>query len=368
MTFKKVAKISGIVIVIIYALIGFFLTSAFFAIKLHITNDPGAVDFNDRYFQEVSQKEIYQNKNLKDTTQNNDAIIYYKIMVLNEYFPKNAKLILDAFNKSKNFIMAERMFDALNLYLKDNKDIQEKFDYAKIISKNMKGNRCDSNIYKWMNMDEWSVFKQAVVKDTNTIDSIAGITNVCSRLIASVLVGEQIRLFDSTKEGYKKWVAPLKILANETKISWGITGIKEFTAIDIERYLKDKKSDYYIGEKYEHLLDFKTENIEDERYKRLIDNKNHKYAYLYAAIFLKQVMHQWNKAGFDISNRVEILATLYNVGFISSVPKADPKVGGSHIKIKGKTYTFGSLAYEFFYSGELIDEFPFPKGSKLFKD
>ena len=368
MTFKKFAKISGIVVVIIYALIGFFLTSAFFAIKLHITNDPGAVDFNDRYFQELSQKEIYQSKNSRDTTKNNDAIIYYKIMVLSQYFPKNGKLILDAFNKSKSYVMAERMFDAINFYLKDNKEIQEKFDYAKIISKENKGFHCDSNIFKWMNMEEWAVFKQAAVKDTNTIDSIAAITNVNSRLIASVLVGEQIRLFDSTKEGYKKWISPLKILANETKISWGITGIKEFTAIDIERYLKDKKSVYYLGEKYEHLLDFKTENIEDERYKRLIDNKNHKYAYLYAAIFLKQVMHQWKKAGFDISQRVEILATLYNVGFISSQPKADPKVGGSHIKIRGKVYTFGSLAYEFFYSGELIDAFPFPKSGELFGD
>jgi hypothetical protein len=289
-------------------------------------------------------------------------------MVLNEYFPKNAKLILDAFNECKNPVMAERMFDALNFYIKDNKEIQDKFDYATRISKNMNKSYCDSNIFKWMNMDEWSVFKQAAVKDTNIIDSVAALTNINARLIASVLVGEQIRLFDSTKEGYKKWMAPLKILANETKISWGITGIKEFTAIDIERFLKDKKSDYYIGEKYEHLLDFKTENIEDERYQRLINNKNHKYAYLYAAIFLKQVMHQWKKAGFDISNRVEILATLYNVGFISSVPKADPKVGGSHIKIRGKVYTFGSLAYEFYYSGELIKAFPFPKDGKLFRD
>jgi hypothetical protein len=36
-------------------------------------------------------------------------------------------------------------------------------------------------------------------------------------------------------------------------------------------------------------------------------------------------------------------------------------VGGSTIKIKDKAYTFGAVAYQFYYSGELFDLFPFER-------
>jgi hypothetical protein len=181
------------------------------------------------------------------------------------------------------------------------------------------------------------------------------------RLIVSCLVGEQIRLFNSDREAYKKWISPLKILSVESMFSFGVTGIKEHTAIQIEEHLKNPKSVYYLGEKYEHLLDFKTTNPTQERISRLTDFHNHYYSYLYAAIFVKQVKMQWERAGFPIDHRPEILVTLFNVGYPQSIPKAHPKVGGSTIKIKEKSYTFGAVAYQFYYSGELFDLFPFEK-------
>jgi hypothetical protein len=74
---------------------------------------------------------------------------------------------------------------------------------------------------------------------------------------------------------------------------------------------------------------------------------------------MKQVQQQWQQAGFDLSGRPEILATLYNLGFPASKPKENPSCGGSRIEVNGRWYTFGSLAYEFYYSGELLDAFPF---------
>jgi hypothetical protein len=68
---------------------------------------------------------------------------------------------------------------------------------------------------------------------------------------------------------------------------------------------------------------------------------------------------QWQKAGQDISDRPEILATLFNIGLQNSKPKSNPQVGGSKITIDGNDYVFGSLAYEFYYSGDLINEFPY---------
>ena len=91
----------------------------------------------------------------------------------------------------------------------------------------------------------------------------------------------------------------------------------------------------------------------------MVDYKNHFYSYIYAAIFVKQVKIQWEKAGYPIDNRPEILATLFNVGYPQSLPKKNPKVGGSTIKIHEKPHSFGAVAYEFYYSGELYKLFPF---------
>ena len=214
---------------------------------------------------------------------------------------------------------------------------------------------------------EWKYFKEAVAKDKRYIDSAAKAAGVESRMIVACLVGEQVRLFNSRRERFKNFVAPLKSLALETNMSYGVTGIKENTAQRIEHYLKDSTSMYYLGDKYAHLLDYdSTINYNNQhndtmsvRVKRLVQYKDHYYSYLYAAIFLKQVKIQWERAGFPIDHRPEILVTLFNVGYPQSVPKKDPKVGGSTIKIYDKPYSFGAISFQFYYSGELFDAFPF---------
>ena len=69
-------------------------------------------------------------------------------------------------------------------------------------------------------------------------------------------------------------------------------------------------------------------------------------------------MTQWRKAGFDISQRPEIIATIYNIGFGNSHPNANPSAGGAEITLDGVTYTFGGLAHDFYYSDELISDLP----------
>lgn len=80
---------------------------------------------------------------------------------------------------------------------------------------------------------------------------------------------------------------------------------------------------------------------------------------MYAALIIRQIRQQWLNAGYDISNRPEILATLFNLGYGVSKPKPNPSVGGSRIIVNEKMYTFGSLAYQFYYSGELSSLFPY---------
>jgi len=70
-------------------------------------------------------------------------------------------------------------------------------------------------------------------------------------------------------------------------------------------------------------------------------------------------MQQWENSEFSINDRPEVLATLFNIGFKRSIPKENPEVGGSTITINNRDYTFGGLSYEFYYSGELSEFFPF---------
>jgi len=343
-----------------FAAIGFFLSASFVAIKFRLTDEKGSVDANNRYFEGMEDK---YNQAYKLNSEQLKALHFEsldRILLLKKYYPKNAQYILDAWKASNNEVEVKRMIDAVDIQLKSNRAYQQQLRQLKR-KKQKKESGNTLSAFEWMNIQEWSDFKIAVAKDVKLVDSVAHQTGVEGRLIVSCLVGEQIRLFNSDREAYKKWISPLKILSVESMFSFGVTGIKEHTAIQIEEHLKNPKSVYYLGEKYEHLLDFKTANPTQERISRLTDFHNHYYSYLYAAIFVKQVKMQWERAGFPIDHRPEILVTLFNVGYPQSIPKAHPKVGGSTIKIKEKAYTFGAVAYQFYYSGELFDLFPFEK-------
>lgn len=362
--FRKILKYLGFGLAGIFALIGLILTLAFFAVKFHLTNDPGVVDINDRYFQEIKDK--YGRGTEHDTTRINfsEAKFFHNLSVLNKYFPANAYYIQNAYYKSQNLKEAQRMIEAVNLHMQENQEYHAEVNAFEESSDSHKAKALNRSVYEWMNIPEWQDFKLAVAKDKHLIDSAAHLTGVEPRLIVAVLVGEQIRLFNSSREAYKKWIGPLKILSVETTFSLGVTGIKVPTAQKIEKNLKDTASIFYLGKPYENLLDFKTQNIAQERFNRLTSYKCHFYSYMYAALNVKQINVQWERSGFPISDRPEILATLFNIGYEVSVPKENPVVGGSGINIKGKRYSFGAVAYEFYYSGELYELFPF-KNSKF---
>jgi len=366
--FRKIFKYLGFGFAGIFALIGLGLTLAFFAVKFHMTNDPGVVDLNDRYFQEIKDKYGHGFENDTTLVNFNEAKLFHNISVLSEYYPANAYYIQNAYFKSHNLRESQRMLEAVNLYMQDNQAYHSEVNAYHENTDQQQNQIKTKSVFEWMNIPEWQDFKLAVAKDKPLIDSVALVTGVEPRLIVAVLVGEQIRLFNSSREAYKKWIGPLKILSVETTFSLGVTGIKVPTAQRIEQNLKDSTSIFYLGEKYENLLDFQTKNITLERFNRLTSYKNHFYSYLYAALNVKQINVQWERSGFPINERPEILATLYNIGYEVSIPKENPVVGGSGINIKGRMYSFGAVAYEFYYSGELYDLFPFKNSRFDFND
>ncbi len=210
----------------------------------------------------------------------------------------------------------------------------------------------------WSEGAEWQALEVAIKKDTAIIYRVASETDIPARAIVAQLVVEQLRLFHTERAAFKEILSPLRILGNQVLFSWGVMGMKEETAIAVENNLNNPTSPFYPGDKYNHLLDFKTENINQERFERIANEKKHYYAYLYAALYLKEVEKQWERAGYDITSEIGIWSTLYNIGFVHSIPKPNPEVGGAAIPIGDTIWSFGGLAQEFYESDKLLTEFP----------
>lgn len=375
----------------VFAAIGFVLVCGFFAVRLHLTDVAGMVDTNSDRFEktllgskaevktQVLGAEDQKNPTSSPSISDLDSQIkelagkkalkaknYCAIDVIGTYSPGSAWKIIQTYQQTDSDGLIAKMILAARLRVEeknggavfaacDNGNLQT--DDSLIVKKYLGAE--SQSIFPWMNNEQWETIKQAIIKDKDLIDKASAIAGIEPRLVVSATIVEQVRLFNSQRELFKKFFEPLKILGNSNKISLGVMGVKENTAIDTEQHLKDPSSPYYLGSEVAGALDFVGEDQAGQRYRRLTDEKNHYYSYLYGAIYLKEMMTQWKNAGFDIELRPEIIGTLFNVGFPQSRPNPNPKVGGSNIEVDGTKYTFGSLAYEFYYSGQLSDAFPY---------
>ena len=212
----------------------------------------------------------------------------------------------------------------------------------------------------WAQSEEWQVMEAAIRRDQSTIQHAATDSGVPARLITANLVAEQLRLFFTDREDYKKFFYPLKILGPQTQFSWGVMGMKEATAVQVENNLKNPASPYYPGAQYEHVLDFPagTTDITGARFARMTDQHNHYWSYVYAGLYIKEVEAQWGKAGFPIDKNIAVISTLYNIGFTHSMPNANPQVGGAAITLSDGVHSFGALAAEFYNSDLITDSLP----------
>ena len=339
-TWRKICDI----LLVLFALAGAAIIGAWGLYQLGVTNNRGAVDKNYRYLMSVSEI-----KNLKDANLTQEqldeqwALQLERLAELAHRYPVNSRLILNAAVVSDDPLIIDRMVAALSIYTDSSDQAQP----------------CNINAIPWMSEPAWPALKEAILRDSALINEAARLTGVEPRLIVGCLIGEQIRLFNSKREMFKKYLGPVKVLSVQSQFSYGVNGIKDFTAEAVEQHLMDPTSEFYMGKAYEHLLDFETDDHATERYNRLVDYRNHLYSYIYTGCILHQTMLQRRRAGYDISDRPDLLFTLFNVGFSQSVPKPNPVPGGSHIKVGDRDYTFGAIGFDFYYSGELAKAFPF---------
>lgn len=347
------------VLLVLFALAGAAIIGAWGLYQLGVTNNRGAVDKNYRYLMSVSEME--ELKGAKMTQAQIDeqwALQYGRLAALARFYPENARLIMRAAQYSGDPMVVNRMVAAAQIYMEENDSIDALADrIGALLASTPQQQR--QNLIPWMAEPAWPALKEAILRDSALINEAGRLTGVEPRMIVGCLIGEQIRLFNSKREMFKKYLGPVKVLSVQSQFSYGVNGIKDFTAEAVEQHLQDPSSEFYMGKAYEHLLDFETDDHATERYNRLVDYRNHLYSYIYTGCILHQTMLQWRRAGYDISDRPDVLFTLFNVGFSQSVPKPDPVPGGSHIEVGDRMYTFGGIGFDFYYSGELADAFPF---------
>lgn len=215
---------------------------------------------------------------------------------------------------------------------------------------------------EWNETVQWAVVKGGLEKDQALIARVSSETGVPARMIAAAVMPEQMRFFaeSSNREVFKRYFEPLKILASLSQFSLGVSGMKQKTAEEVERYASDSSSVFYPGAEYAAMVAYGTSTADkdQELFNRLTDEKDHYYSYLYTALYLKEIEMQWKRAGFDVHNRPDVLVTLFNLGFAASAPKPNPQVAGAPITIGGQRYSFGDLGATFYHSDELLAEFP----------
>ena len=347
-----------LIVLHLFALVGAGILGAWAFFELGFTNNKGGADKNNRYLTE-SQHYLASS----DSVNSQEAALngYRHLSVLRQFYPKNADLIFNAARYSDRPTAVQEMIYAANMYMQDDDhaDAYRKMvDDVDNILKSKKMQPFEGNVIPWMNDSAWPALKAAILKDSALIYEAARLTGVEPRLIVGCLVGEQVRLFNSKREMYKRYLGPMKVLSVQSQFSLGVNGIKDFTAMQVERNLTDTASIFYMGKPYEHILDFKTENHQSERISRLTNYRNHLYSYIYTGCILHQTMLQWRRSGYDIVNRPDILFTLFNLGFAASKPGPDPQCGGSHITVHDAIYTFGVICNDFYFSGELAEQFP----------
>ncbi|MBO4741365.1 MAG: hypothetical protein J5605_06945 [Bacteroidales bacterium] len=355
---RKWVRRTYFIVVHLFAIAGAAIIGAWGVYQLGLTNNSGTIDKNYRYLMDVAEMNALAKADTSaQARQKMELEQYVKMAAFGRFYPENARLMLQTLRYCDNPAVVSQMIAAANIYTEKNEQYNEYIEKVQKAINSVKQKQ-SPNVIPWMATEEWGALKVAILKDKHLIDSAAKMTGVDPRLIVGCLVGEQMRLFNSKREMYKQYLGPVKVLSVQSQFSLGVNGIKDFTAMQVEQNLKNPNSEFYMGKSYEHILDFSTADPATERVARLTSYRNHIYSYIYTGCILHQTMKQWQRAGYDISNRPDVLFTLFNVGFSQSVPKPDPKCGGSHITIHDRVYTFGAIGFDFFFSGELSKDFP----------
>ncbi len=160
--------------------------------------------------------------------------------------------------------------------------------------------------------------------------------------LKSVIMVEQIR-WSMTNRWFFKQMVKNNILQSFTDFSLWISWMKITTAIEIEKNLKDPNSEFYLWKGYENILDYNIDNKKQTLQKRLTENTTYYYQYLYTWLAIKMIKKQWKDRWYDLSEKIWLIATIYNLWFKKSNPNCSPWIWWAILYIDWKKWFFWEL-------------------------
>jgi len=199
-----------------------------------------------------------------------------------------------------------------------------------------------------------------LIRNSEQIKKVGNELNLDPRIIASVIYVEQAQhamRFTGKLEDFISSVVGGDTLLGLAGASIGPYQLKASAVSQADSYLRDPSSEFYLGAQFENYLSeiplnrFNSEEILDDEQK----------AIKAIGVILAQFQKQWKEDsnGIDISNRPDILATLFNIGFKKSIPKKNPQSGGFvYYDISGVEKNFGDRSYDWYFSDKLTSIFP----------
>ncbi len=140
------------------------------------------------------------------------------------------------------------------------------------------------------------------------IKKASGLFNIDFRILCSIIYSERTLNFDWEDEALD-----IIIAKSGLNSSIGFCQIKIKTAYWIENQLSDTTSVYYPCNNYQRIISISTSK--NEIIKKL---DNDTINILYAAAYLRIIISRWMKENILISDRPDILGTLYSTGLFYS--------------------------------------------------
>lgn len=197
--------------------------------------------------------------------------------------------------------------------------------------------------FEWSDTPLWDSTKVALQGDLPLIREAATRMGLSPRLVALPALCEHLRRAESFREAYKRFFTKFVPMGN---LSMGVTGIKPESLADLVPWCDSADLP---------LVD----SMPLDTIRRRLQSTDRSWSYLYAALYMKCILKQWNAAGVDLSRRPEIVMTVYNLGMRHCPPRPNPLAGGAVFEIGGTEHSFGSFSREFYWSGQMYPLLPF---------
>src|SRR5690606_4572708 len=184
--------------------------------------------------------------------------------------------------------------------------------------------------------------EKLLIENKNLIYSSAELFNIQPRIIAAIIYTERTLNVNWMENELDQLLAKTGYSS-----SLGIGQIKIHTAQWIEKKLHDSLSNYYLGDIAKINIS-KSKNRE-EVIERLKDPQwNLKYIAAYIAMFCRR----WSKECFNISDKPDIIGTLYSLGPYRVQDGTERAPHGSP-----KSNYFGEETAKFYFSKQLSKNF-----------